>query len=96
MLDKWIPTTKMCFICGTQNDGITQQDRIFICPNCHDESDRDIHAAQNMVWIYENLVGRDAAEFTLKEFNASMSKHHFSDAENKHLDDDLRRCSVFS
>ena len=58
-------------------------------------ADRDVHAAKNMVWIYENLVGRDAAEFTLKEFKAAMQKHQF-DVEHKLMDDDLRRCSVFS
>ena len=30
-----------------------------------------------MVWIYENLVGRDTAEFTLKEFGTSMSRTRF-------------------
>lgn len=68
-------------------------DRTFRC-ECGITADRDVHAAQNMVWIYENLVGRDAAEFTLKEFEASLRKHF--DAEHKHTDDDLRRCSVFS
>lgn len=71
-----------------------QSDRTFIC-NCGVTADRDVHAAQNMVWIYENLVGRDAAEFTLKEFKASMQKHQF-DVAHKLTDDDLRRCSVFS
>lgn len=27
-----------------------------------------------MVWIYDNLVGRDTAEFTLKEFRTSMNR----------------------
>ena len=69
-------------------------DRTFSC-ECGVSQDRDVHAAQNMKWIYENLVGRDTAEFTLKEFKASMSKHRFG-AENKLTNDDLRRCHVFS
>ena len=92
VLDKWIPTTKLCTSCGSRHD-MKQSDRTFKC-DCGIEADRDVHAAQNMVWIYENLVGRDAAEFTLKEFEASLRKHF--DAKHKHADDDLRRCSVFS
>lgn len=93
VLDKWIPTTKMCHKCGSVNE-MKLSDRTFKC-SCGELADRDVHAAQNMVWIYENLVGRDAAEFTLKEFKASMQKHHFG-VEHKFIDDDLRRCSVFS
>lgn len=95
VLDKFIPTTKLCFRCGTVHRNIKLYDRVYVCPTCKETADRDLHAAQNMVWIYENLVGRDTAEFTLKEFKTSMSKHHF-DAESKSMDDDLRRCSVFS
>lgn len=69
-------------------------ERTFIC-KCGVSEDRDIHAAKNMVWIYKNLVGRDAAEFTLKEFRTSVAGHRF-DVCHESMDDDLRRCSVFS
>ena len=96
VLDRYIPTTKLCSHCGTLNSEITLHDRTFKCPNCdRSQSDRDIHAAQNMVWIYENLVGRDAAEFTLKEFKAAIDAYQFDNV-NKPMNDDLRRCSVFS
>ena len=95
VLDKFIPTTKLCTSCGNVNKGMKLWNRTYRCPVCGENSDRDVHAAMNMVWIYENLVGRDAAEFTLKEFKASMSKHHF-DVESKPMDNDLRRCHVFS
>ena len=36
-----------------------------------------------MVWIYDNLVGRDAAEFTLKEFKTSIAKTQFMCSNNK-------------
>ena len=48
-----------------------------------------------MLWIYENLVGRDAAEFTLEEFEASMLGHKLMSKAHA-LDIDPRRCSVFS
>lgn len=93
VLDRWIPTTKLCRECGTLHDGITQADRTFSCPACEDSGDRDIHAAQNMVWIYENLVGRDAAEFTLAEYEASAQAFF---AEGKRSHDETRSRSVFS
>ena len=74
VLDKWIPTTKLCSNCGHIHKDLTERDRIFVCPSCGTTLDRDVHAAQNMVWIYENLVGRDTAEFTLKEFRTSMNR----------------------
>lgn len=94
VLDKFIPTTKFCFHCGKKHNELKLWDRTFKC-DCGVEMDRDVHAAQNMKWIYENLVGRDTAEFTLKEFKTSISKYQF-DAENKSMDDELRRCQVFS
>ena len=74
VLDKWIPTTKLCSDCGYIHKDLTERDRTFICSSCGTTLDRDVHAAQNMVWIYENLVGRDTAEFTLKEFRTSMNR----------------------
>ncbi len=51
--------TKLCTKCGTYNDSLKLSDRVFVCPNCGDTEDRDVHAAQNMVWLYDNLgVGR--------------------------------------
>lgn len=71
-----------------------QHQRTYEC-SCGVKEDRDIHAAKNMLWIYENLVGRDAAEFTLEEFEASMLGRKQS-SKAQALDDDTRRCSVFS
>lgn len=97
ILDRFIPTTKICCKCGYIHSTISLRDRIFKCPNCNDISDRDIHAAQNIKWIYENLVGRDAAEFTLKEFKTSIGNYDFNNhVENKFMNDDLRRCQVSS
>ena len=71
-----------------------QNQRTYRC-SCGIVEDRDVHAAKNMLWIYENLVGRDAAEFTLEEFEASMHKY-FNNAYGQALDNEPRRCSVFS
>ena len=45
VLDKYIPTTKLCTSCGNVHDTLTQYDRTFICPKCGSTMDRDVHAA---------------------------------------------------
>lgn len=93
ILDKFIPTTQLCVKCGKKNP-MSQHQRTYRC-SCGVKEDRDIHAAKTMLWIYENLVGRDAAEFTLEEFEASMLGHKLMSKAHA-LDIDPRRCSVFS
>ena len=56
MIGRWFPTTKLCTNCGAYNDNLKLSDRKFVCPNCGITDDRDIHAAKNMIWIYDNIV----------------------------------------
>ena len=56
VLGKTVPTTKLCTKCGQWHDEIKVWNRTFKC-GCGVEMDRDIHAAKNMVWFYENNVG---------------------------------------
>lgn len=74
VLDKSIPTTKLCHECGCIHTTIKQSDRIYVCPDCGAVSDRDVHAAENMVWIYENcvkynIIPADAPEITRADFD---------------------------
>ena len=52
VLDKWFPTTKFCSNCYTKID-IGLDERTFACPNCGTIEDRDIHAANNMIYFYQ-------------------------------------------
>ena len=52
VLDKWFPTSKFCSNCGQKNDNLTVKDREFVCTNCGNKKDRDIHAANNMIYFY--------------------------------------------
>ena len=52
VLDKWFPTSKFCYNCGHKNDNLILKDREFVCPNCGNKKDRDIHAANNMIYFY--------------------------------------------
>lgn len=51
ILDKWFPTTKYCPKCGNKVK-LELDDRIFECSICKTKEDRDIHAANNMIWFY--------------------------------------------
>ena len=51
ILDKWFPTTKYCRHCGSKVE-LELKDRIFECPKCKTKEDRDIHAANNMIYFY--------------------------------------------
>ena len=58
IINKYLPTTKMCNKCGTLNNDIKVRDREFVCsnPNCQHHEDRDIHSAENMVLFYMNNI----------------------------------------
>ena len=53
MLSRFAPTTKLCFNCGKIHKEIMLWDRVFDC-ECGVSMDRDIHAAQCMVWMADN------------------------------------------
>lgn len=53
VLSRFAPTTKLCFHCGEVHREIKLWDRVFKC-DCGVCMDRDIHAAQCMVWMYLN------------------------------------------
>ena len=68
VLHRFAPTTKLCRDCGAINDTITIRDREFVCPSCGVVYDRDTHAAENMVWLYENIIGVERTEFKPVDF----------------------------
>lgn len=71
ILDKCVPTTKVCVECGCYHDELKLSDRIFKC-NCGVEMDRDVHAAMNMVWFYENSVGVGHTELKRVEMRETI------------------------
>ena len=81
VLDQWFPTTKYCRHCGSKVE-LELKDRIFECPNCKTKEDRDIHAANNMIWFYlkYNKLDRSGTDQTsIKEpvkiaYNKFVSK----------------------
>ena len=73
ILGKTVPTTKMCTKCGVWHDELKVWDRTFKC-DCGVEMDRDIHAAKNMVWFYENNVGVERTKFKRMEIEALVDQ----------------------
>lgn len=73
MISKTVPTTKLCRNCGEYHDEMTQGVDTFRC-DCGVVEDRDIHAAKNMIWLYENKVGVGRTNFKRVEIKALVSE----------------------
>lgn len=73
VLGKTVPTTKLCTKCGVWHDEIKVWDRVFKC-DCGIEMDRDVHAAQNMVWFFENNVGVERTKVKRMEMEALVDQ----------------------
>ncbi len=70
VLPKNYPTTKLCTKCGRWHDELKLWNRTFKC-QCGVEEDRDVHATQNMIWLYEHLkVGTEHTKLTRVEMES--------------------------
>ena len=83
ILDKWIPTTKLCPKClNKQNMSLDK--RTYVC-ECGYQEDRDIHSAKNMLAIKNlvfdklNFVPTEHREITLVEFKTSIDDSNIID-----------------
>ena len=74
VLEKWIPTTQWCHVCGEKTK---TQGSMFECSCCGDSEDRDVHAAKNMLFILENFIPVERRDFKLVEFESSCRKTKF-------------------
>ena len=61
-IDKWYPSSKTCSVCGAVNETLNLRDRIWQCPNCHTQLDRDRNAAVNIFRVgASTLEGEDVS-----------------------------------
>jgi hypothetical protein len=78
VINKWVPTTKLCTHCGKIHKNIQLGDREFTCPHCKRSfGGRDMHAAQTEVWLYyfmPNYIGLDGSEFKRGDFDNSLAE----------------------
>ena len=60
-IDRFFPSSKTCNKCKFVNDNLTLKDRIWTCPKCSSELDRDINAAKNILGqgllIHNSVLG---------------------------------------
>ena len=56
----WFPSSKVCSVCNTKHNKLKLKDRIYKCPHCGLEIDRDINAAINLA---------NAKEYKVIKFN---------------------------
>ena len=47
-IDRFFPSTKRCYVCGFINHAITLRDRLWTCPCCGTNHQRDQNAAANI------------------------------------------------
>lgn len=48
-IDRWFPSTKLCYACNSINGWITLSDRVWTCENCKTYHDRDVTAGWNIL-----------------------------------------------
>ena len=73
VLDRYLPTSKVCTNCGKIHDELELKDRQFVC-DCGVTEDRDIHAAQTMVWLYNNKIGMGRTKFKREEIHEQIKE----------------------
>lgn len=71
VLNRFLPTTKLCTNCGKIHNELRVYDRTFRC-ECGVCEDRDIHAAKTMVWL--NSVGMGRTKFTRAELKLVLNE----------------------
>jgi len=48
-IDRWTPSSKTCHCCGWLKEDLTLSDRVFVCEDCGNVTDRDYNAACNVL-----------------------------------------------
>ena len=77
VLDRCIPTTKLCPKCYSVKNDMTLVDRTYVC-SCGYQEDRDVHAAKSMIGIAKScfedgFVPMEHREITLMEFKTAIA-----------------------
>ena len=87
VLNKWLPTTKLCTRCGKIHDEMRLSDNIFRC-DCGVSADRDVHAANTMIWMYFN-IGAEHTNLKRVELESLLSQLFSTDKNPSKKHEDL-------
>ena len=64
LADRFYPSSKRCVKCGSIKEDLSLKDRIYRCPNCGFEIDRDFNAACNLFKYMKKKIGWGTSKFT--------------------------------
>ena len=73
IIDKSVPTTKTCTHCGHKQT-LSLYDRTFVCDECGFTTDRDVHAAKNMVWMKQHTPCVERTCYNSEDFQRQLHK----------------------
>lgn len=78
ILDQWFPTTQYCSSCNTYTPHNSTK-RKFKCSYCHFTSDRDVHAANNMLEMLNKILSAGTVDVRpCKKIKFDSVRRHFS------------------
>lgn len=63
----YFPSSKICAKCGYKNSNLDLGARIFKCPSCGNEIDRDINAASNLFKLMKKNIGWGTSKLTIEQ-----------------------------
>jgi putative transposase len=58
-IPRFYPSSKTCHVCGHINKDLQLRDRVWSCPECHTEHDRDLNAAINIQRVGTSTLSGD-------------------------------------
>jgi putative transposase len=68
VIDRWFPSSKLCNVCGYKYKNLSLKERVWTCPDCGTNHDRDYNAATNIMKEGKRLIGIRYPEFTLVDY----------------------------
>jgi putative transposase len=73
-VSRWYPSSKTCNKCGYIHSELKLSDRLWTCPSCGVEIERDFNAACNIRQEALKIVGQELPEYTSMESNKNLMK----------------------
>ena len=73
LADRFYPSSKTCSSCGYIKKDLTLNDRVYFCPACGLEIDRDYNAALNLRQLSNDKIGAGRPELTSVDMAALLS-----------------------
>ena len=84
-IGRFEPSSKLCSVCGYKNKELTLKDRMWICPECGTQHDRDINAAVNIKNIGLNTAGIAGIQACGESVSLVFSKAVLCEAGSPHF-----------